>query len=78
MKPILYFVMFFCTTTVWSFSSPTTITKSTQHSSLYYYPQKFDRAVECANEYGLCDFDELGQLADGKKYTSFNFHIHSW
>ena len=73
--------------TVWSFS-PTVVMKAKllQDSSLHYYPQEFERAVECANEYGLCDFDELGRLADGKmiETTLYQFlwiavsHLSRW
>ena len=30
-----------------------------------YHPDTFDRAVECANTYGLCSVDELLNLAQG-------------
>lgn len=29
-------------------------------------PESFDRAVECAEHYGLCNVDELLNLAGGK------------
>ena len=30
------------------------------------YPKEFERAVECASQFGLCDVDELNDLADSK------------
>jgi len=43
------------------------LTKRTvQHSSssLFFYPDNYDRAVECATHFGTCNLDELEQLAN--------------
>lgn len=34
-------------------------------TKLHFHPEKFNRAVDCANNYGLCDVDELLNLAQG-------------
>jgi hypothetical protein len=34
-------------------------------SALFFYPENYDRAVECATHYGTCNLNELEQLADG-------------
>eukprot|EP00560_Eucampia_antarctica_P003425 CAMPEP_0197835570 /NCGR_PEP_ID=MMETSP1437-20131217/26231_1 /TAXON_ID=49252 ORGANISM="Eucampia antarctica, Strain CCMP1452" /NCGR_SAMPLE_ID=MMETSP1437 /ASSEMBLY_ACC=CAM_ASM_001096 /LENGTH=120 /DNA_ID=CAMNT_0043441117 /DNA_START=122 /DNA_END=487 /DNA_ORIENTATION=+ len=39
-------------------------TTKEQSSSLFFNPKRFERAVDCANEYGMCDVNELGKLAD--------------
>ena len=35
-----------------------------QTSALRFYPEQFDRARECATNYGTCDLEELEYLAD--------------
>ncbi len=53
-------------------------------TKLNYHPQTFERAVECAQNYGLCDIDELLNLSSGEiqdvfectKYTAW-FLPHS-
>ncbi len=35
-------------------------------TKLNYHPQTFERAVECAQNYGLCDIDELLSLSSGE------------
>ena len=49
-----------------AFSSTRSTMRSTRSSptALFYHPPTFDRAVECANEFGLCDVDELLNLAE--------------
>eukprot|EP01082_Thalassiosira_pseudonana_P007615 g7042.t1 g7042 contig23:1739931-1740591(+) len=32
-------------------------------TKLHFHPEKFNRAVDCASNYGLCDVDELLNLA---------------
>ncbi len=34
-------------------------------TSLFYHPATFERAVDCAQNYGMCDVDELLNLAEG-------------
>lgn len=34
-------------------------------SALFFFPENFDRAVECATHYGTCNLDELEELANG-------------
>ena len=34
--------------------------------SLNYHPETFERAVDCANNYGMCNVDELLNLAKGQ------------
>ena len=34
-------------------------------TAIFYHPETFDRAVECANNFGLCNVDELLSLSDG-------------
>ncbi len=58
-------------TSGFSFSSMDRAAKN-QHSversptTMFYHPTAFDRAVECVNNYGLCDLDELVELSAGK------------
>eukprot|EP00985_Skeletonema_marinoi_P011754 scaffold5581_cov156-Skeletonema_marinoi.AAC.23 len=33
-------------------------------TTLYYHPAVFEKAVECAQNYGMCDVDELLNLAE--------------
>mmetsp|Transcript_38455 Transcript_38455/g.78446 ORF Transcript_38455/g.78446 Transcript_38455/m.78446 type:complete len:140 (-) Transcript_38455:220-639(-) len=33
-------------------------------SALFFFPEHFERAVECAGKYGFCDLDELEKLGD--------------
>jgi hypothetical protein len=33
-------------------------------TTLYYHPAAFERAVDCAQNYGMCDVDELLNLAE--------------
>ncbi len=35
-------------------------------TTLYYHPDVFEKAVDCAQNYGLCDVDELLNLAKGE------------
>ena len=35
-------------------------------TTLYYHPAVFEKAVECAQNYGMCDVDELLNLAERK------------
>jgi hypothetical protein len=35
-------------------------------TALYYHPDVFEKAVECAQNYGMCDVDELLNLAERK------------
>jgi hypothetical protein len=35
-------------------------------TSLNYHPETFERAVDCASTYGLCNVDELLNLAKGQ------------
>lgn len=55
-----------------AFSSTRSTMRSTRSSptALFYHPPTFDRAVECANEFGLCDVDELLNLAEGMYMNS--------
>jgi len=41
-----------------------TITRTSPPTALFYHPETFDRAVECANNFGLCNVDELLELSD--------------
>lgn len=34
-------------------------------TALFYHPATFERAVDCAQNYGMCDVDELLNLAEG-------------
>jgi len=42
-----------------------TIIRSSSPTAIFYHPETFDRAVECANNFGLCNVDELLKLSDG-------------
>jgi hypothetical protein len=42
-------------------------------TALNYHPETFERAVDCASNYGMCDVDELLNLAKGQ-YSSL-YHI---
>jgi len=42
-----------------------TIIRSYSPTAIFYHPETFDRAVECANNFGLCNVDELLELSDG-------------
>ena len=44
-------------------TNPTTKVRLSS-SRLFAYPEKFARAIQCAENHGLCDVDELLQLAD--------------
>ena len=35
-------------------------------TTLYYHPDVFEKAVDCAQNYGMCDVDELLNLAKGE------------
>ena len=35
-------------------------------TAVFYHLTAFDRAVECASNYGLCDLDELVELSAGR------------
>ena len=35
-------------------------------TTLFYHPASFERAVDCAENFGMCDVDELVNLAEGK------------
>jgi hypothetical protein len=37
----------------------------TRSTALFYHPATFERAVDCAQNYGMCDVDELLNLAEG-------------
>eukprot|EP01083_Nonionella_stella_P136411 415079_1 len=41
-----------------------TIIRTSSPTALCYHPETFDRAVECANNFGLCNVDELLSLSD--------------
>mmetsp|Transcript_19970 Transcript_19970/g.29249 ORF Transcript_19970/g.29249 Transcript_19970/m.29249 type:complete len:148 (+) Transcript_19970:157-600(+) len=55
---------------VFSFSPATTtpfVVRNVHHhhtTSTLFYTKNFERAVECASEYGLCDVEEMSKLAD--------------
>ena len=44
-------------------------------TTMFYHPTAFDRAVECVNNYGLCDLDELVELSAGKFTPQFHLHL---
>ncbi len=39
-------------------------------TTLHYHPDVFEKAVDCAQNYGQCDVDELLNLAKGECYAS--------
>ena len=43
------------------------LVRPVKSSALYYFPDNFERAVECATYTGECDISELERLADGKE-----------
>ena len=52
--------------TISAFSATrSTITRTPSPTAIFYHPETFDRAVECANNFGLCNVDELLELSDG-------------
>ena len=52
--------------TISAFSAArSTIIRTSSPTALFYHPETFDRAVECANNFGLCNVDELLELSDG-------------
>ena len=54
------------TISVLAFSATrSTIIRSSSPTAIFYHPETFDRAVECANNFGLCNVDELLELSDG-------------
>ena len=64
-------IIFQASTVTLSFSSnhPTMAQyyqRPTYQFSLKYHPETFERAVECARNYDMCDVDELLNLANGK------------
>ena len=46
-------------------------------TTMFYHPTAFDRAVECVNNYGLCDLDELVELSAGKFSPHLYLTIHT-
>ena len=46
----------------------------TFYVALNFHPQSFERAVECANNYGMCNVDELLNLAKGELYLRVTLH----
>jgi hypothetical protein len=42
---------------------------------LHFYPKEFERAIQCAEKYGVCDVDELLKLADGEYFPCINNNL---
>lgn len=53
------------TMSAFSATRSTIVRSSSPTTELFYHPETFDRAVECANNFGLCNVDELLELSDG-------------
>lgn len=62
--PILVFIQSIATVATFSVHHKITVTR-TFKTELNYHPETFERAVDCANNYGMCNVDELLNLADG-------------
>ncbi|KAL7485016.1 hypothetical protein ACHAW6_010614 [Cyclotella cf. meneghiniana] len=52
------------TSTTRAFYLPRTTLPRPSATALHFYPENFDRAQECATHYGICNVDELEQLAN--------------
>ena len=63
-------VLLTASTSAFSSTRSTMIITRSSPTALFYHPPTFDRAVECANEFGLCDVDELLNLAEGMYMNS--------
>lgn len=48
--------------------------KSQYLTTAFYHPTTFERAVECASDFELCDIDELVELSAGKCCLAYISH----
>jgi hypothetical protein len=62
---ILIIIQTIAATAAFSINHETTVRRSIK-SALNYHPETFERAVDCASNYGMCDVDELLNLAKGQ------------
>jgi hypothetical protein len=66
MKDYLWIVsLLVCQAAAFTAKQPVAIRRAQTHV-LFYSPSELERAVECGTEYGLCDLEELEELATGK------------
>ena len=52
--------------TLIAFSTHPKIMTRQSVTAVYYHPDVFEKAVDCAQNYGMCNVDELLNLAEGE------------
>ena len=45
---------------------------SIPYSALFQLPENYERAVDCAEDYGECEVEELVDLVNGEKFAALN------
>ena len=66
---VLVFLQSIATASAFAIHRKTMVGRASK-PKLYYHPETFDRAVDCANNYDLCNVDELLNLAQGSFRTN--------
>lgn len=63
--PIFLFLQVVVTAAAFSVHHKTIVAQKYK-TALSYHPETFERAVDCASNYGMCNVDELLNLAKGR------------